>query len=428
MVSSRTNKKAMSTRIYIWIACIGLVMMSACKTKQLHNGPAAVDIAMVKQDVEILSHDDMEGRETGTAGEKKAARYISERMADIGLYPAGTGDGYIQGFQKTIKSNPHEETASPDDKKITGLNVVGMIQNNAQYTAVIGAHYDHLGYGAEGSLYVGDPAIHNGADDNASGIAGMLRIAQELVNNGDSSMNYMFIAFSGEEKGLWGSNYFTKHPTIPLERISYMINMDMIGRLNEDRQLAVYGTGTTPSWINAMKLPPASTFRIKEEKSGVGPTDHTSFYLENLPVLQFFTGQHADYHRPTDDAHLINYKGIVEITDFIIDIIEYAAPRGKLTFTKTKDESTESPDFKVTLGVIPDYLFDGRGMRIDGVKDGRPAANANMKKGDIVIQMGDLEVYDMMSYMKALSAYEKGQTIDVTIRRMGKEMTRKVTF
>lgn len=404
-----------------------ILIAFSCKTVKPKD-TKVYNIINVQQDIEILSHDDMEGRETGTKGEKMAAAYLSDRMESIGLLPGGVGDGYIQAFNKTIRSNPHADGPSPDDEKVTGLNILGLIDNKAAYTAVIGAHYDHLGYGAEGSLYVGDPAIHNGADDNASGVAGMLRIAEHLKSQSDSSLNYLFIAFSGEEKGLWGSNYFTKHPTVPLKQVNYMINMDMIGRLNADRQLAIYGTGTTPSWDQVLKLESGQSFRVKEERSGVGPTDHTSFYLEDIPVLQFFTGQHSDYHKPTDDAHLINYKGIIDITDYIIDIIEYTQGRGKLIFQKTKDESAETPDFKVTLGVIPDYLFDGKGMRIDGVRDDRPAFNANLKKGDIVRKMGDMDIVDMMTYMKALGAHEKGQTIDITIIRDGKESIRKLTF
>lgn len=410
---------------YIILAFI-IIGSSACKSKKVITPD--YNFISVKQDVEILSADEMEGRETGTLGERKAAAYITKRMNSMGLAAGGDSDGYIQAFTRRIKSNPHADEPSPDDGLIVGRNVLGLIDNGAKYTAVIGAHYDHLGYGKEGSLYIGEPAIHNGADDNASGVAGMLRIAEELINDSDTTMNYLFIAFSGEEKGLWGSNYFTKHPTVSLKEVSYMINMDMIGRLNQDKQLAIYGTGTTPSWTKALKSKLGSKFKIKEEKSGIGPTDHTSFYLENLPVLQFFTGQHEDYHRPTDDAHKINYKGIIEITDYILDIIEYVEPRGKLTFTKTKDESTETPDFKVTLGVIPDYLYDGKGMRIDGVREDRPADNANLKKGDIILKMGEMEILDMMGYMKALGAHEKGQTIDITIKRDGKVSTRKLTF
>lgn len=409
--------------------CFSIFLITAigCKTqKVIPESTASFD--QVKMDVEILSADDMEGRETGTPGEKKAARYIAQRLKEIGIKERGSSDGYFQSFDRRIKSNPHADEPSPDDKVIQGINVVGVIDNGAKYTAVIGAHYDHLGYGAEGSLYVGDPEIHNGADDNASGVAGMLRIAEKLMDDPDKDLNYLFIAFSGEEKGLWGSNYFTKNPTIDINTINYMINMDMIGRLNEEKQLAIYGTGTTPTWQRALAVSEGKQFRKKEEASGIGPSDHTSFYLENMPVLQFFTGQHEDYHRPTDDAHLINYEGIVEITDYILAVINFTEKRGKLQFTKTKDESQETPDFKVTLGVIPDYLYDGKGMRIDGVKDNRPAYNANLKKGDIIIQMGDLEIVDMMSYMKALGAHEKGQTIDITIIREGKENTRKLTF
>jgi len=416
-----------NTKFIAFALCLLFLSLNSCKTnKGISNNTYSIE--KVKMDVVTLSADDMEGRETGTPGEKKAAAYISKRMEEIGLTPRGESDSYFQSFSRKIKSNPHADEPSPDDKVIIGLNVVGVIDNGAAYTAVIGAHYDHLGYGAEGSLYVGEPAIHNGADDNASGVAGMLRMAEELMTESDKALNYLFIAFSGEEKGLWGSNYFSKNPTIDINEINYMINMDMIGRLNEEKQLAIYGTGTTPLWKRALAIEEGNKFRKKEEESGIGPSDHTSFYLKNLPVLQFFTGQHADYHRPTDDAHLINYNGIIEITDYILAVIDYTENRGKLQFTKTKDESKEVPDFKVTLGVIPDYLYDGKGMRIDGVKDNRPAHNANIKKGDIIIKMGDLEIFDMMSYMKALGAHEKGQTIDITIIRDGKENTRKLTF
>ena len=414
-------------RFFSFFFFLLVLTLIACKSKKVIS-KSSYALEKVTMDVVTLSADDMEGRETGTPGEKKAAGYIAKRMKDIGLIPKGSFDSYYQSFNRKIKSNPHADGPSADDKTITGLNVVGMIDNGASYTAVIGAHYDHLGYGAEGSLYVGDPEIHNGADDNASGVAGMLRIAEELTADTDKALNYIFIAFSGEEKGLWGSNYFSKNPTININEINYMINMDMIGRLNEENQLAIYGTGTSPIWKKALAIEEGNRFRKKEEESGVGPSDHTSFYLENLPVLQFFTGQHADYHRPSDDAHLINYKGIIEITDYILAVIDYTENRGKLQFTKTKDESQETPDFKVTLGVIPDYLYDGKGMRIDGVKDGRPAYNANLKKGDIITKMGNLEIVDMMSYMKALGAHEKGQTIDITIIRDGKENTRKLTF
>ena len=295
-------------------------------------------------------------------------------------------------------------------------------------TVIIGAHFDHLGYGNEGSLYTGPKAIHNGADDNASGVAAMLCLAEALNGSKYNHNNYLFIAFSGEEKGLWGSNYFVDNPTVNMENVNYMINMDMVGRLDKDRRLAVNGVGTSPTWNKEMDDIKSPKFKFKKGESGVGPSDHTSFYLGDIPVLHFFTGQHEDYHRPSDDIELINFSGLKDVTDYIYRLIAELDDEGKLAFTKTKDESTEAPDFKVTLGVIPDYLFDGKGMQIDGVKVGRPAGTAGLQKGDIVVKMADLEVVDMMSYMKCLSKFEKGQTIDITIVRDGKEIMKKLTF
>ena len=390
--------------------------------------PFTTALADIKRDVETLSDDKMEGREVGTPGEKMAADYISSRMAELGLKPMGTDD-YFQYFTKKQSANPHGDADTEPGKVTKGTNVVGFIDHGAKYTVVLGAHYDHLGYGGFGSLYVGPPAIHNGADDNASGVAGMLHLADGLRAKQYNGYNYMFIAFSGEEKGLWGSNYFAKYPTIGKEKINYMINMDMIGRLGAERKLLMYGSGTSPRWQKILnRLDRSHNFAVKDDPSGMGPTDHTSFYLEDIPVLSFFTGQHEDYHKPTDDAHLINYEGIDDITEYIFDIIGKSKGSGKFKFTKTKDAQQEKMSFKVTLGVMPDYLFDGKGMRMDGVKEDRPASNAGMIKGDVVVKMGDRPIVDMNSYMEALGAFEPGQTVPVTVLREGKSMVMDVTF
>ncbi len=407
-----------------WIILFSL--LSSCKTALVL--PLEAPIQSLTVDVAMLSADDMEGRETGTPGEKKAAKYVADRMKEIGISPRGT-DGFYQDFTHRQRHNPHSTVDSPKDKVITGRNVVGYIDNYAKNTVIIGAHLDHLGYGTEGSLYYGPPAIHNGADDNASGVSALLCLAEALIKKkGTTNNNYLFIAFSGEEKGLWGSNFFMDNPTINLVSANYMINMDMVGRLNEERKLAINGVGTSPSWnpeIDAIKSP---KFRAVKGESGVGPSDHTSFYIGDIPVLHFFTGQHEHYHKPTDDIEHINFSGLRDISEFIYKLIAGLDDNGKLVFTKTKDESEEVPDFKVTLGVIPDYLFDGKGMRIDGVKENRPAANAGLIKGDIVKKMQNHEVVDMMSYMKGLSMFEKGQTITVVIERDGKEIEKPLTF
>ncbi|MFI5219038.1 MAG: M28 family peptidase [Bacteroidia bacterium] len=312
----------------------------------------------------------------------------------------------------------------------TGHNVIGYLDNNAAATIVIGAHFDHLGYGDDGSLYRGEPAIHNGADDNASGSAALIELARTLKNSTDKSNNYLFIAFSGEEKGLLGSNYFVKHPTIDLKTVNYMMNMDMVGRLKKDeRTLQVLGAGTSPAWKEVIEKINIDSVKIKESESGVGPSDHTSFYLSDIPVLHFFTGSHPDYHKPSDDEDKINYQGEISVMKIILSIIHQLNGKEKLAFTKTKDsDNSETPRFKVTLGVVPDYAFEGEGMRIDGVSDGKPASKAGLKAGDIVIQLGENKVLDMMSYMKALGKFEKGDTATVKVKRGNETVDAQVTF
>ena len=382
----------------------------------------------IKDDVSFLADDSLEGRQTGTDGEKKAANYIAKRFKDLGLSAKGTKN-FHQEFSFIPKTDPHAEVTftKNEDGTITGRNVIGYINNDAKNTIVIGAHYDHLGYGGDGSLFRDSiKAIHNGADDNASGTAIMLDLARKL-NNTNTNNNYLFIAFSGEEMGLLGSNYFVKNPTINTKAVSYMINMDMVGRLKKDNALAVYGTGTSPMFKQVLKAH-NTKFKLIENESGVGPSDHTSFYLADIPVLHFFTGQHEDYHKPGDDADKLNYQGMETISEYIFDIISDLNDNGKLAFRKTKNESESTPRFKVGLGVIPDYLFDGKGMRIDGVSEGRPAENGGLLKGDIVIQLGDSIVTDMMSYMRALSVFDKGDKTTVMVKRGNEEVRSVIEF
>ena len=381
------------------------------------------------EDVSYLADDKLEGRKTGTEGEKKAAEYIANRFKSLGLEGRGT-NGYFQDFTFKPKKDPHSEvkfTETNSDSTITGRNILGFLDNNSSQTIVIGAHFDHLGRGSEGSLYRGeDKAIHNGADDNASGVAVMLNLASKLKETNKGN-NYLFMAFSGEEMGLLGSNYFVKNATIDTDSINYMLNMDMVGRLKADSTLAVYGTGTSPIFKHVVTAT-NDNFKIVEHESGVGPSDHTSFYLNDIPVLHFFTGQHEDYHKPSDDSDKLNYAGMDLISDFIYNIITDLDDNGEIAFRKTKNEGKDTPRFKVTLGVVPDYLFSEKGMRIDGVSEDKPAQKAGLIKGDIVIQLGEHEVEDMMGYMKALSKFEKGNTTIVKVKREGKILEAKVTF
>jgi len=397
------------------------ISLLGCKKDYTHEN-------RIKEDVTFLADDKLEGRETGTKGEQEAAAYIVKRFEEMGIQGKGTNNFY-QTFTFKPKNDPHGEVAYTENSKdstITGTNVLGYIDNKAENTIIIGAHYDHLGYGAQGSLHKGEKAIHNGADDNASGVAVMLDLAGKLKGI-NTANNYLFMAFSGEEMGLLGSNYFAKNPTIDSKAVSYMINMDMVGRLKQDSTLAVYGTGTSPIFKQVLKSH-NDKFKLIENESGVGPSDHTSFYLIDIPVLHFFTGQHEDYHKPGDDSEKLNYEGMETISNYIFDVITDLDDNGKLAFQKTKNESEETPRFKVGLGVVPDYLYDGEGMRIDGVSEDKPAQKAGLLKGDVVIKLGDSTVTNMMSYMRALSVFDTGDSTKVTIKRDGKPLEVDLNF
>jgi len=393
---------------------------------------------MLNSDLAVLAHDSLEGRGTGTVGEDKAARYLVQRMQSIGLKPRGADGGWYQSF--SFKPHPPVQMHQVGDsvtmgmalvREITGRNVIGWLDLGSPTTVIIGAHYDHLGYGDENSLWTGDRQIHNGADDNASGVSCLLELARkiQLTPSKYDGNNYLFIAFSGEEKGLWGSNYFTKHPTLDTAGFNYMINLDMVGRLNAGRALAINGTGTSPAWKEILPNIRSGSMNQVTSEGGIGPSDHTSFYHIGVPALHFFTGQHDDYHKPGDDAERINYAGIADVSEFILELIRSLDKKGPLVFTRTKEEKQASAaDFKVTLGVVPDYLFGGPGMRIDGTREGRPAAIAGMKQGDIIHRIGSFPVSDMMSYMEALGKFEKGQQTEVEIERAGERQVVTVTW
>ncbi|MEP3210903.1 MAG: M28 family peptidase [Maribacter sp.] len=403
-----------SILFFFFLALVG------CKTEKQK-------IVSLEEDVSFLASDSLGGRETGTAEERIAAAYIQERMQGLGLLPKGNAGTYYQTFTFKPKTDPHSEVQfGGGDSTITGTNVLGYIDNKAEKTIIIGAHYDHLGMGGQGSLYREGEAVHNGADDNASGVSVMLQLAQKLKDTLHGS-NYLFMAFSGEEMGLLGSNYFTKNPTVALSTANYMINMDMVGRLREDKTLSISGTGTTPIWPQVLNSTNPG-FKLVLQESGVGPSDHTSFYLHDIPVLHFFTGQHEDYHKPSDDSEKLNYTGMEMISAYIYAVIKELDDKAKLKFKKTKNESEEVPRFKVALGVVPDYLFDGKGMRIDGVSEDKPAQRAGLQKGDVVIQLGDSTVTDMMSYMRALSTFEEGNTTNVVVDRKGAKVSFEITF
>jgi hypothetical protein len=306
-----------------------------------------------------------------------------------------------------------------------GTNVVAFKNNNALHTVVIGAHYDHLGYGEDhNSMYTGsDKQIHNGADDNASGISTMLCIADLIQKENLIKDNYLFIAFSGEELGLYGSKKFVEQQPYLTQNINYMINLDMVGRLKDStKALTIGGAGTSPEWIPYIQST-NTLFNVKFDSSGVGPSDHTSFYLKNIPVLFYFTGLHSDYHKPSDDIEKINIEGCYEIAQSIFTLVKDFDKKGRVKFSKTRDSQQDKvASFKVTLGIMPDYTYnEGNGIRVDGIIDGKIAKKYGVLAGDIVQKLGTHKVTDMMSYMEALSKFKKGEATKVEIKR-GKEL------
>jgi hypothetical protein len=314
---------------------------------------------------------------------------------------------------------------------VTGHNVVAFLDNGASSTVVIGGHYDHLGYNEfGGSMYRGEKAIHNGADDNASGTAGVLELARWLAgNNATEKNNYLFMNFSGEEEGLIGSKYWVEHATYDTSKVNFMINLDMIGRYRDEKGLEIGGLGTSPDAYNFIRTLPAGPLKVKYGEKGIGPSDHSSFYLANIPVLFFFTGTHEDYHKPGDDEPLINYEGTYNVLSLIKEIVVRLDESGTLAFASTGQADTaDVPQFKVRLGIIPDYGFEGPGLRIDGVTEGQPAANAGMQKGDIILTMGDFKISDIMVYMKALASFKKGETTTARVKRGDQEIELAVTF
>ena len=317
------------------------------------------------------------------------------------------------------------------DKKRYGNNVVGYIDNGVATTVVLGAHFDHLGFGEDGNSMLRNTTgqIHNGADDNASGTAALIELARMLKASKLTANNYLFIAFSGEELGLYGSKFFVENPTIDLSGVNYMINMDMVGRLNDSsKTITVGGYGTSPLWgviyngTSKRNKLYSGELAFRFDSSGTGPSDHTSFYRKDIPVLFYFTGLHTDYHKPSDDFDKINYSGQMQIVKHIYSLVENSAKQpGRLAFTKTREaQTTTSARFTVSMGIMPDYTFSGNGVRVDGVSDNRPAQKAGIKTGDIITSLGEHKVSSVENYMQALSKFKKGDKTIVSYQR-GKE-------
>ncbi|MGZ5436391.1 MAG: M20/M25/M40 family metallo-hydrolase [Pyrinomonadaceae bacterium] len=369
-------------------------------------------------------------------------------------------------------------------------NVVGILPGSdpklKDEAIVIGAHYDHLGRGGAGSLAQREGEIHHGADDNASGTAGLLELARMFsTQRPKPRRTIVFIAFSGEEEGLIGSNYYVNHPVAPLANTVAMINLDMVGRLN-NQKLVIGGVGTASEWrsmidranseanirlavfnsaaegrgsdlrvnmdakanstgapivVGANGRPVVTTdfpkisrdaitpFALTLNEDGFGPSDHSSFYAKQIPVLFFWTGTHADYHKPLDTAEKLNYEGLARITSFVANIVRDIDKSDKRpTYKVAQVQSTaRSTGFRVYLGTIPNYADSSDGMLLDGVRDGSPAAKAGLKAGDKIVKMAGKDVKNVYDYTYALGEMKGGEEYEVEIVRAGQRITLKLT-
>lgn len=317
-------------------------------------------------------------------------------------------------------------------------NVIGFIEGNdpvlKKEVIVIGAHKDHLGYGTYGSLYRGaDKQIHNGADDNASGTAGVLELAQKIsANKSNLKRSILFICFAAEEAGLLGSAFFTKSGLYSNYNIVSMLNMDMIGRLT-DNKLIIYGTGTSPVFINLIdSVNKSFNFTITKTPDGLGPSDHSSFYVKDVPVLHFFTGTHTDYHSPSDDVEKINTEGEVKVLDMIYNITmsldEMKTKPEFLKVASTDNEKKSMGSVKVYVGTIPDYSATVEGMKLAGVKEGSPAEKGGLMAEDIIIKFGNKDVKNIYDYMYAMGEFKPGDEANVIVLRKNQEVSLKIVL
>lgn len=428
MHTKRTPARVLaSAALALSLGASGALAQTACPTP-----PGGV--RQPDQTIRYLADDALEGRRAGSHGARCAGDYIARQFEELGLEPGGDDGTYFQELPLASSMNPHAPAG-------TGRNVIGILRGSdpalQDEAIVIGAHYDHLGMGGMGSLAPDTVAVHNGADDNASGVGALVVAARALLDGPRPARSIVFVAFTGEESGLLGSAYYATHPTIPLDHTRGMINMDMVGRLGEIGPMIVYGTGTAEEWPAIIERHAADAgIQIAEQPEGYGPSDQTSFYAHDVPVLHFFTNTHTDYHKPSDDWQKINMDGVARVGRLAAAVArDIADLRPTLTLVRGAGKppgeqaaATETRGYGAYLGSIPDFTPVDFGVRLSGVRADSPADLAGLKSGDIIIHFGDMEIADLYDLTDALRAHKPGDTLPVTVRRDGDEITVNVTL
>ena len=419
-MNTRTNIAAIAAAA---LAAACTPHLSSVSPEDLKARPAAI-----QADISYLASDALEGRLTGTPGNDSAAAYIARRYSALKL--RAPVPGYLQPFDALSAEDAHLGRTAPRHSQNVVAIVDGTDSRLRREYVVVGAHYDHLGRSTDFAL---DPdakdAIRNGADDNASGTAAVMELAR-IFKARPARRSVIFVDFTGEELGLLGSHWFTEHSPVPLDSIALMVNFDMVGRLRDDK-LIVYGRGTTRELTQIVdSLNGAVTdahFAISGSDDGFGPSDHSSFYAKDIPVLHFFTDIHDDYHRATDDADKINAQGEARVVDLAAAVIRAAADRDKRpTFVRMAPPpramtAREGP--QVYLGSVPDMAAGSvPGLKLSGVRPGSPADAAGLKAGDVVVELGGAAVNDLYSYSAALYSHKPGDKVTIVVLRDGKRV------
>lgn len=410
------------------LALSSALALAACATTSGRSaGFARADSARLRADIEHLASDALEGRGTGTAGNDSAAAFAARRYRALGLRAMSAG--YLQPFTARPAMGAHSGTAVQHPTQ----NVVAFLEGSdpalRNQVIVIGAHIDHLGRSAVSAL---DPeardAVRNGADDNASGTAGVFEMARLLRQN-PTRRSVLFVNFSGEEMGLLGSQYFVEHSPVPIDSIVAMLNFDMIGRLRGD-SLIVYGVATARELPALLDSANASVgLSVRGIGDGFGASDHSSFFARGLPVLHFFTNIHEDYHRATDDAAKINFAGTARVVTLAERLVRQLDARpGRLTFVRAAPAAVaqRGGGSQVYLGSIPDMAAgETPGLKLTGVRAGSPADSAGLKTGDVVVELAGKAVTDLQTYSDALYANKPGDEITIVVVRNGERITVK---
>lgn len=425
MRSIRLVLSSLFSFLFVFLVC-SEVFAQTVKTS------SAITAADIRERLAIIASDSLMGRRTGSEGAYKAARYISSEFSRIGLAAADGSTrpvAYQQFFdfsEHALDSSKHEQTHA--------MNVAGFIRGSDpklrdQYV-VLGAHYDHLGMGGPFALD-SVHAIHYGADDNGSGTTGLLEIAEHLAQtHARPKRSILFLSFSGEEEGLFGSDYFANHPLVQLEQVQAMLNMDMIGRMNDSNTLIVQGLGTSPVFKSLVDSKNTENLHLKYFQTGTGPSDHASFYKKNVPVLFFFTGFHEDYHRATDTKEKINAEGEAKVAKYVERLVLDLANRpDKIAFTRpVGDTEQKAASFGVYVGGVPDYGYDGEGVAISEVRENSPAEKAHLQKGDVIVGFDDMTIKTIYDYTNALAKHKPDDLVQFKIRRAGKDIVIPVTL